>query len=120
VIRDHIKPQDHDEILSGLVGLDVPYTLILVLCTRGYNNQIFLSYRDGDGITDSMDNCKTVPNGGQVDTDGDGLGDLCDDDIDNDGLKNNVDNCPYVSNKDQKDLNGECKIKVNANVDFLS
>ena len=30
--------------------------------------------RDGDGIIDYMDNCITVENGDQIDTDGDGLG----------------------------------------------
>ncbi len=43
---------------------------------------------DRDGIADEKDNCSIVANSNQKDTDGDGKGDLCDDDIDNDGLTN--------------------------------
>lgn len=52
--------------------------------------------RDADGIQDNRDNCVLVPNADQVDTDGDGKGDVCDDDIDNDGIPNERDNCPFV------------------------
>ncbi len=34
--------------------------------------------RDGDTLLDGDDNCPGVPNDPQVDTDGDGLGDVCD------------------------------------------
>ncbi|MGH2829465.1 MAG: thrombospondin type 3 repeat-containing protein [Actinomycetota bacterium] len=41
---------------------------------------------DEDGVPDNIDNCPTVSNPDQKDTDGDGQGDACDDDDDNDGI----------------------------------
>jgi uncharacterized protein (TIGR03382 family) len=79
---------------------------------------------DGDGIDDSFDNCPYIANPLQTDTNGNGIGDVCDADQDGDGIadKKQVsavgaipqlfaaipvaqggDNCPSVPNHDQLD-----------------
>ncbi len=62
---------------------------------------------DGDGVGDPCDNCPTASNPDQSDTDGDGLGDACDPDADGDGIPNHLDNCPLVPNPGQEDLDGD-------------
>jgi hypothetical protein len=45
---------------------------------------------DRDGVENDTDNCPSVENSDQVDTDLDGLGDVCDDDDDGDGVTDAV------------------------------
>jgi hypothetical protein len=66
---------------------------------------------DGDAVPDATDNCPSVANLDQADTDGDGLGDACDPrddrDPDGDGFANADDNCPEAANADQLDTDGD-------------
>jgi uncharacterized repeat protein (TIGR01451 family) len=65
---------------------------------------------DGDGVGDTCDNCNSAANASQLDSDGDGVGDSCD-------------NCPGVANADQADSDGDglgdlcdnCAALANAN-----
>jgi hypothetical protein len=61
---------------------------------------------DGDGIIDMLDNCVNFPNPDQVDLDGNGRGDACDD-FDKDGIINALDNCPNHPNRNQIDTDGD-------------
>ena len=65
------------------------------------------SDKDGDGIIDDDDNCPDTANTDQADSDGDGIGDVCDDDRDGDGVVNSEDNCPDLANSDQADMDGD-------------
>lgn len=76
---------------------------------------------DGDCVPDDTDNCPTVYNPDQADTDGDGLGDVCDPDRDGDGVPNDIDECPDNRPGLEVDSHGRPKADVNkdCNVDGL-
>jgi len=91
--------------------------LIVFLQHRTINDFIIGQDIDGDGVTDSLDNCPCTANPDQTDSDGDGFGDACDNcpltanpdqkDSDEDGFGNACDNCPYTPNIWQEDSDGD-------------
>ena len=60
---------------------------------------------DGDGVLNGVDICPQVANADQADSDGNGIGDVCQD-TDNDTVLDINDNCPVNSNIDQADSDG--------------
>lgn len=61
---------------------------------------------DEDQIPDDKDNCPSVANPDQKDTNANTIGDVCDD-TDYDGVINNIDNCLAEPNQDQRDIDGD-------------
>ena len=62
---------------------------------------------DLDDVPDYIDNCPTVANPSQDNTDGDSQGNDCDDDDDNDGLLDTADNCSLIANPSQANYDGD-------------
>jgi hypothetical protein len=58
---------------------------------------------DGDGVGHTTDNCLTIPNPDQLNSDTDAFGDACDTDDDNDGVLDANDNAPKIPNANQAD-----------------
>ena len=64
---------------------------------------------DGDLIANAADNCPSVANPTQQDTDGDTQGDACDADDDNDKAPDSTDNCPTTANPGQENADADAE-----------
>ena len=71
---------------------------------------------DHDGVVNNLDNCPNNANTNQLDTDGNGEGDVCQyvivdptcrKDYDCDGILDHIDNCPQIANSNQLDSDGD-------------
>jgi len=73
-------------------------------------NQLLQSTIESAVDKTPFDNCRIDPNSGQQDSDGDGIGDVCDltaEDLDGDSILNQLDNCPNDHNPDQQDTDAD-------------
>ena len=90
----------------------VEYDIHLLVLNNNSSKEYYAVYHyvsndyDGDGNKDVYDNCPFTYNPSQKDSDGDGIGDICDDD-DDDEIIDIEDNCPNIHNPDQKDSDGD-------------
>jgi hypothetical protein len=93
--------------------------LLSVSILLSISSAAYAADSDGDGIQDGVDNCPSVANPSQANTDGDSFGNACDicpfdatntcgaADNDNDGVHNSIDNCPAIANPGQEDFDGD-------------
>ena len=73
------------------------------------SNLSFADDTDGDGTVDNGDNCPSIANADQLDTDSDGVGNECDDDDDGDGVLDSLDAFPLIFVSAENDLDRDGK-----------
>jgi len=91
-----------------IIGMVLCFGVLCLVTPQG----VLAKDRDHDKANDKFDNCPDIANRDQLDSDNDGIGDVCDypeDDMDNDGIADSVDNCPETKNPIQYDLDRDGK-----------
>ena len=108
--------------LLTFLGLCISTTHVRALdCLNPVAGSVIVSPKDydGDKFLNEKDNCPTITNKDQLDSNKDGVGDACD--IDGDGVPDQCDNCKNLANPDQLDTdnNGQgnsCDTSLNIKI----
>jgi len=95
---------------------NITFCLILLMTMTGFG-VAHAADADGDGIDDTLDNCTSVANAGQEDTDYDGHGNICDGDFDQTCMTNFSDlslmKAGFFSADSNLDLDGSGSVNFN-------
>ncbi|HVN39130.1 MAG TPA: thrombospondin type 3 repeat-containing protein [Myxococcota bacterium] len=103
IYRSDINTTTTSAALRALAGTQGPITY--TCAPPGSGTRMGID-RDLDGVLDGLDNCPSVANPSQTDSNSNGIGDACElgADSDGDGVPDVSDNCPLVINPDQQDF----------------
>ena len=85
-ISEKLDPEDPDAFVTGLSFVQDPNEIGEVILSM---NPITVSDEDDDGIIDEEDNCVNTENTNQADSDGDGVGDACEESQDTSDIDDN-------------------------------
>ena len=97
VVEQGIDKQVYCEFLDGfyIYNNKVEYQDI----NLDGKNELFTWDDDNDNVLDALDNCQSIPNSDQLDTDNDSLGNVCDADDDGDSVPDTLDAFPLDSSE---------------------